>query len=97
MQVYVTVWQAAPETRIALEKLRATWHGVFADAVLASVARASQARSAAVAAVTAWSVELVSTSAEATLLAACLLLGVDSEEESFGVLQVVVFSRAFTN
>ena len=52
MQVYVTVWQAAPETRNALEKLRATWHGVFADAVLASVARASQARSAATAAVT---------------------------------------------
>ena len=43
MQVYVTVWQAAPETRGALEKLRATWHGVFADAVLAAVARASQA------------------------------------------------------
>ena len=51
MQVYVTVWQAAPETRNALEKLRATWHGVFADAVLASVARASQARLAAIAAV----------------------------------------------
>ena len=41
--MYVTVWQAAPETRGALEKLRATWHGVFADAVLAAVARASQA------------------------------------------------------
>ncbi|KAK9836295.1 hypothetical protein WJX81_002795 [Elliptochloris bilobata] len=46
-QVYATVWQAAPETRNALEKLRATWHGVFADAVLASVARAAQGTQAA--------------------------------------------------
>jgi len=46
LQVYALVWQAAPETRNALEKLRATWHGVFADAVLAAVARASQARPA---------------------------------------------------
>lgn len=59
VQVYVTVWQAAPETRIALEKLRATWHGVFADAVLASVARASQARPATVAAVVVESVGVV--------------------------------------
>ena len=71
MQVYVTVSQAAPETRTALEKLRATWHGVFADAVLASVARASQARPAALAAVNAWSVESAWPAAEAVLRAAC--------------------------